>query len=170
MRTNREFSAKVSNAKEERAAKCVNEFLSPGSCRKGKDACRFSHKISDDHRKDRTMRKSMEDKYHWLTGRRINLPTLQQSPFSRNDAMTEPNQNNISPGHYQESLPSQFAPTSPSLNQSFPPDLYHSYYPEQSHEAPQPLMQQPAQMQVINLLQNLLAQMINVNSSQFTSI
>ena len=199
MRSDDEFSAKVANAKEEKAAKCVNEFFRPGSCRKGM-ACRFSHKISMDHRNDPTLRKSMEEKFQWLTGR--NSATTHSQRFD--ETMGSSQGNSVSNlnfprrGQSSDDGPLSVANQSPQNNVYHNSDgntgtpqplmknlmsaptqvqhgMHHPFYPQPSYEMPQSLMQQPvsapAQVQVISLLQNLLAQMINVdqiNSQQYT--
>ena len=47
--------------KDDKASKCLNEFREKGLC-KNKDKCPFSHKISDDDRKNDDLVKKMEEK------------------------------------------------------------------------------------------------------------
>ena len=70
MKTDANLITRITNAKEEKAAKCVNEFMKKGSCKK-KKLCRFSHNISDDHRSDLSLRAIMTARYQQLTGHSV---------------------------------------------------------------------------------------------------
>ena len=157
VRNNDYLLKKAATAKEERAAKCVNEFFRPGSCKKGKSACRFSHKISESHRQDPVLRRTMEEKFQWLTGRQVNA--LNPPPAENHQISTI---NESDAGNWQDQ-PGQTT----SAGQ---------YYvtPAQQYSTPQPLMAKqimpPVQIQAMNLLQNLLAQMMNANQFNQSTI
>ena len=179
MSTNPEVRAHVLNLKEEKAAKCVNEFFSSGSCRKGM-MCRFSHKISENHRNDPTLRRMMEDKYFSLTGRVHNnqhRPPLPQAGLNHEPPVVS---SNIwaHQDHYQRetlqrtphSLNNQCF-VSGDVDQQHPPQILP--HPIPVAEGPRPLMENlitwptmdnqvnhAAQIQAVNLLQSLLSQMI----------
>lgn len=169
MRASNAFINHVIGAKEERAAKCVNEFFRTGSCRKGK-SCRFSHTITENHRRDPSFRKNMEEKYYSLTGRiydeRHGSPAFSANPSRAFAAssnivnITDRCHTNENPRltHQAPHFPQHF----PTDNQSLP---YQSRPPlEMTNESPRPLMENlinhPAQMQAINLLQNILSNMM----------
>ena len=49
--------------KEKKRGKCINEYREEGSCRKGKDRCRFSHDISPAERADPETQLKMKLRY-----------------------------------------------------------------------------------------------------------
>ena len=98
----------------------------------------------------------MEEKFRLLTGKQIPSNDrfgLPQSHVPHNQVTTGQLGAQGSSGYHNS------RPTNPS-NQTCPP----SFHPEPSHETPTPLMQSlispPAQVQAINLLQNILSHMM----------
>lgn len=56
-----QFVNQALKEKEEKASKCMNQFRKIGSCyRRGK--CPFSHKITDEDRQNKDIKKSMNNK------------------------------------------------------------------------------------------------------------
>ena len=60
-RDDEQFLDACNKEKEEKAGKCIYEYRREKSCKKGKE-CAFSHKITDDDRKNEALKKKMADK------------------------------------------------------------------------------------------------------------
>ena len=85
MRRDTVFMEKIIEAKDEKAAKCFNEFKRKGLCKKGK-YCRFSHQISEGHRQDPALQKIMDEKHQHLFGSRESNVPAQSNRYSRSTA------------------------------------------------------------------------------------
>ena len=121
MRANSELVAKITSIKQEKAAKCVNEFMKKGSCRK-KESCRFSHNISDEHRNDPSFSAGMSRRYQQVTGRSY---------------QGERNYNNHS---YSEASGLSPSPWNPGNAANSSPIVHRQQHEQHTYNIPQPLM------------------------------
>ena len=136
MKNDVDLITRITNAKEEKAAKCVNEFMRKGSCRK-KKLCRFSHNITDDHRCDPSLRATMTARYQQLTGSsaNISLDSYQRNSPSGNLQEEGHDQNGSSQIH--ESWHTQFTGGN---NTIFDLNGYQQQEQQTFRREPQPLM------------------------------